>query len=45
MGHHIVMKSLTVCIIYGIMSILQTLNSRYLYRVVGFDYYSFVIGS
>ena len=40
---HFAIKSLTVCLIYGVMSICQTLNSRYLYRNLGFDFYSFVL--
>lgn len=40
---HIAVKSLLVCVIYGVMSILQTLNSRYLYRDLNFNFYSFVI--
>ena len=39
---HLAIKSLTVCIMYGVMSICQTLNSRYLYRNLNFDFYSFV---
>lgn len=35
-------KSLAICILYGVMSIGQTLNSRYLFRNLNFDFYSFV---
>jgi hypothetical protein len=39
----IALQSLSICIVYGIMSIFQTLNSRYLFRNLNFDFYSFVI--
>lgn len=39
---HLAVKSLLICVIYGIMSIAQTLNSRYLYRNLYFDFYSLV---
>lgn len=35
-------KNLFICIFYGLLSTFQTLNSRYLFRTIGFDYYSFV---
>lgn len=35
-------KNLFVCLFYGILATCQTLNSRFLFRTVGFDYYSFV---
>jgi hypothetical protein len=35
-------KNLLVCLFYGLLSTCQTLNSRYLFRTIGFDYYSFV---
>lgn len=41
----IAIKSLIICIVYGIMSICQTLNSRYLYRNLNFNFYSFVSSS
>lgn len=36
-------KNLLICLFYGLLSTCQTLNSRYLFRTIGFDYYSFVI--
>jgi len=39
---HVAVKSLAVCVLYGVMSLLQTLNSRYLYRDLNFSFYSFV---
>jgi hypothetical protein len=41
----IALQSLSICMVYGIMSIFQTLNSRYLFRNLNFDFYSFVIQS
>jgi hypothetical protein len=35
-------KNLLICLFYGLLSTCQTLNSRYLFRTIGFDYYSFV---
>lgn len=39
---HFAPIKLAICLIYAVMSIFQTLNSRFLYRNLGFDYYSFV---
>ncbi len=39
---HLAIKNLTICLAYGIVSIFQTLNSRFLYRNLKFDFYSFV---
>lgn len=35
-------RNLLICLAYGMLSTCQTLNSRYLFRSIGFDYYSFV---
>lgn len=40
---HFAPYKLAICIVYGVISLLQTLNSRYLYRNLGFDFYSFVL--
>ena len=42
MGRQEFMKNLMICSAYGLLSILQTLNSRTLYKSLNFDYYSFV---
>lgn len=38
----IITKNLLMCLFYGFLSTFQTLNSRHLFRTVGFNYYSFV---
>ena len=43
MGHQLVTKNLFICVLYGLLSILQTLNSRMMYKDLHFDYYSFVL--
>lgn len=35
--------NLLMCLIYAFISIVQTFNSRYLYKSLHFDFYSFVI--
>ena len=35
-------KAVLICLLYGVLSILQTLNSRFLYKSLHFDFYSFV---
>jgi hypothetical protein len=39
---HLAIKSLSVCLIYGVIAIFQTLNARYLFRTLNFNFYSFV---
>lgn len=34
---------LFVCVFYGLISIAQTLNSRFLFRTLQFNYYSVVL--
>jgi hypothetical protein len=34
--------NLLICLLYGMLSTCQTLNSRYLFKTIGFNYYSFV---
>lgn len=41
--HEIAKKAILICSMYGLLSILQTLNSRFLYKALQFDYYSFVL--
>jgi hypothetical protein len=36
-------KNLSICLLYGMLSTFQTLNSRYLFRTLGFDFYTFVL--
>ena len=43
MAHHkVAYKAVLICLVYAVLSILQTLNSRFLYKNLHFDYYSFV---
>ena len=36
-------KNLLICLLYGMLTTFQTLNSRYLFRTLGFDFYTFVL--
>lgn len=42
MGQKLIVTNLIICIVYGILSVAQTLNSRTLFKTLHFNFYSFV---